>query len=176
VGRFAAEKQPHLALAAALHLQKPIVVAARLDAFGMPYYQTACEPLMSHPLVTYKGEVTDTGKIGIFQQAAVNLHPVPMEEPFGLTVVEAGLCGTPTIAFDKGSMRELIKEGIAGFVVNNLTELLNVYPRALSLDRKQVRAHFEQFNHLQMAKEYEQAYERLLRRSKGGNEQQEGGW
>lgn len=162
VGRFSKDKQPHIAIKAALALQKKIVVGARLDRFGMDYFNKNCKQYMQSSLVDFRGEVTDKEKIEIFKNAEINLHPISFHEPFGLSVVEAGLCGTPTIAFDKGSMRELITNGISGYVVKNFEELLAVYPKALQLDRKKVREHFLQFNHIKMAQQYETVFKEII--------------
>lgn len=154
VGRFSRDKQPHIAMQAALILKKKLVVGARLDRFGEEYFKTYCSKRINNPLIEYRGELTEKEKIEVLRFSEVNLHPIFFQEPFGLSVVEAGLCGTPTIAFDKGSMKELIADGFSGFAVKNLQELIAVYPKALLLDRTKVRKHFMKFNHLTMAKKY----------------------
>jgi len=162
IGKFSKSKQPHLALQTAMSLNKNIVIGARLDRYGKEYFDKKCKQYMDSPLVDFRGEVTEEEKKEIFKFAEVNLHPVSFDEPFGLSVVEAGLCGTPTIAFDKGSMRELITDGVSGYIVKNVEEMIAFYPKALRLDRKKVRAHFMKFNQKEMARKYAEIFEEII--------------
>lgn len=164
VGRFSPEKQPHLACKAAIELGRHIVVAAKIDKGCESYFQKYIQPLINQPLVTYKGEVDDTEKYRIFSRAAVNLHPINVNEAFGLTVIEAALCGTPTVAFDRGSMREVISHGQSGFVVESYEEMIHMIPEAEKLDRRAVRSWAEQFSTSRMAAAYEDVYKHIIAR------------
>ncbi len=161
VGRFSPEKQPHLALRFAIEMGQPIVVAGKIDLQHQDYYDSMCKPLLHHPLVTNYGEVSEIKRNKIFGGASVNLHCIDVEETFGLTVVEAGLTGTPTIAFNRGSMPELIEHGKSGLLARDYSELSGLLNQAKSLDRAVVRKHFEQFSIRKMTDGYLRLYEMI---------------
>ncbi len=162
VGRFSPEKQPHLALRFAIEMGHPIVVAGKIDLQYQDYYDSMCKPLLQHPLVTNYGEVSETKRDEIFRGASVNLHCIDVEETFGLTVVEAGLSGTPTIAFNRGSMPELIEHGRSGLLASDYAELSRLFHQAKLLDRAVVRKHFEQFSIRRMTDGYLRLYEMIV--------------
>ena len=95
--------------------------------------------------------------------AAVLLHPIAFAEPFGLSVVEAMACGTPVVAFRRGSMAEVIDEGVTGFAVDDLDAAVAAVPLAAALDRGRVRATAERrFSVGRMVDEYLAVYQRIL--------------
>jgi glycosyltransferase involved in cell wall biosynthesis len=90
------------------------------------------------------------------------LHLIGFEEPFGLSVVEAMACGTPVLAYPRGSMPELIAPGTSGYLVQDEAEALAAVAHLRGLDRKAVRAHAERFSAARMVEAYLQAYRTIL--------------
>jgi glycosyltransferase involved in cell wall biosynthesis len=161
IGSFTADKQPHLAVEWAIKNQVKIKVAGRIHQSHEKYFEEFCQPLFNNQWVQYVGELGDNQRNEFLGKAVVNFHLINFEEPFGLTVVEAGLTGTPTIAFRKGSMPEIIRDGVSGYLAQNLSEVLSLYEKAKLLDRNEVRNEFERFNTQQMTEGYEQIYTKL---------------
>jgi glycosyltransferase involved in cell wall biosynthesis len=108
------------------------------------------------------GEVNDRTKEGFLAGAAALLFPIDWPEPFGLVMIEAMACGTPVIAFRSGSVAEVVDDGVTGFVVEDENGALEAVGRLGELDRRKVRARFEErFNATRMAREYLRHYEVL---------------
>jgi glycosyltransferase involved in cell wall biosynthesis len=95
--------------------------------------------------------------------AAVLLHPIAFAEPFGLSVVEAMACGTPVIAYDRGSMREVIQQGVTGMLVLDVEAAAAAVPKAAKLDRFAIRRVAEQrFSAARMVDDYLDVYARVI--------------
>jgi glycosyltransferase involved in cell wall biosynthesis len=108
------------------------------------------------------GEVNDAAKGDLLRGASALLFPIDWPEPFGLVMIEAMACGTPVIAFRRGSVPEVIDDGITGFIVDNEEQAIAAIHRIGELDRRQVRAVFEQrFTARRMAEDYMRHYEML---------------
>jgi glycosyltransferase involved in cell wall biosynthesis len=164
LGRIAAVKQPHLAMQLAIQHGMPIKVAGEiaLDESGKRYF-AEIEPLLSHPLVEYLGEIGFDEKIQLLSHARCNLHPTGFREPFGLSVVEAGFCGTPTLAIRRGALSEVVREGETGVLVEDFVEGCYRLDECMDLDRRRVSEYSRaRFNHLRMAYDYIRVYRRLL--------------
>lgn len=162
VGRFSLEKQPHLVILTAINNNLPLKLAGKVDGSSHQYFETQCKPYFSHNLVSYLGEVNESQRNSLLRDAMVNLHLIDVEETFGLTVLEAGLTGTPTIAFRRGSMSELIVDGVSGYLADNLNHVSKLIKEVGQLDRKEVRKHYEKFNLKTMAKNYEKIYQKII--------------
>lgn len=163
LGRFDREKLPHLAIRAAIALNTKIKVAGKIDFYGEDYFTKECKPLLKHPLVEYLGEVGFKEKVELLSKAKANFHPLGFSEPFGLTVLEAGYCGTPTIALNRGSMSELIEHNKSGIIVNDFFEAYSQFEAAVSLNREVVAQSFRnRFNYHRMANEYVDLYKKIL--------------
>ncbi|MFW6020104.1 MAG: glycosyltransferase, partial [Bacteroidales bacterium] len=114
--------------------------------------------------IRYVGNVGSEQRNTLLGQALALLHPVHFEEPFGLSVAEAMLCGTPVIAFQKGSMNELIVDGKTGFLVDTVEEAAANVHRIHSIDRSYCRRHaVENFSSAKMTESYIDVYEEILR-------------
>jgi glycosyltransferase involved in cell wall biosynthesis len=87
------------------------------------FHRTTLRPLLERPGVHLLGEVGGVRKTGFLQRARALLFPIEWEEPFGLVMIEAMLCGTPVIAFPGGAVEEVIDEGVTGFVVRSVDEM-----------------------------------------------------
>jgi len=116
--------------------------------------------------VVYLGAVTAQERPSVLGGAAALLHPVHFDEPFGLSVAEAMACGTPVVAYGRGSMPEVIDEGVTGLIVSGLDEAVAAVPRAVRLDRRLVRARArERFDAERMVDDYLRVYRRVLAES-----------
>ena len=130
LGRIAPEKRPDLAIEIAIAAGLPLRIAAKVDRADQDYYERVIRPLMDHPLVEYVGEVNEAEKQALLRDSLGMLMPIDWPEPFGLTIIEAMACGTPTIAFDAGSVPELIRHGETGFIVGDVAEAVACVPAA----------------------------------------------
>jgi glycosyltransferase involved in cell wall biosynthesis len=163
LGRFDREKNPHLAIQLAINRGIKIKVAGKLDFMGNGYFAEEVEPYFSHPLVEYLGELNFVDKIKLLSNAKCNLHPTNFREPFGLTVLEAAYCGTPTFAVARGSMPELIEEGRTGILVEDFVEGYVQLDNAFELDREYIATRARAlFNYQNMAKQYVKIYEKVI--------------
>jgi glycosyltransferase involved in cell wall biosynthesis len=120
-------------------------------------------------LIDFIGEIGDERKSEFLGNAVALLFPINWPEPFGLVMVEAMACGTPVIAWNCGSVPEVIDEGVTGFIVNSEEEALAAIARAPDLDRRRVRAVFDRrFGATTMARAYLDVYARCSMRSDWG--------
>ena len=111
----------------------------------------------------FLGEITDKQKNEFLGKAYAYLFPIDWPEPFGVSMIEAMACGTPTIAFCRGSVPEVIDDGVTGFIVRNEDEAVKAVARIQGLCRAQCRATFERrFTACRMAKDYLSIYEALV--------------
>ncbi|HSV02624.1 MAG TPA: glycosyltransferase family 4 protein [Phenylobacterium sp.] len=162
LGRISPEKRPDRAIAIATRLGRPLRIAAKVDRADQVYFDEKIEPLLHHPLVEYVGEIGDERKSDFLGGAEALLFPIDWPEPFGLVMIEAMACGTPVIAYDCGSVREVIEDGLTGFVVRNEEEAVAAAARAPGLDRRAIRRRFEErFSATAMAARYLELYVRL---------------
>jgi glycosyltransferase involved in cell wall biosynthesis len=120
-------------------------------------------PLMDHPLVEYIGEIGDHEKSGFLSGAIGLLLPIDWPEPFGLVMIEALACGTPVIAYNRGSVPEIVEEGLTGFIVEDETSAVAAVSRLSQLKRDAIRTQFEQrFTARRMALDYLAVYRSLM--------------
>jgi glycosyltransferase involved in cell wall biosynthesis len=162
LGRISAEKRLDRAIAIAEATHTPLRVAAKVDAADREYFEREIEPLLVSPLVDFVGEITDAEKQEFLGNALGLLFPIDWPEPFGLVMIEAMACGTPVIAFNYGSVSEVIRNGVSGFVVEHLNGAIDAVGRLGSIDRGACRVEFERhFTAIRMARDYAALYERL---------------
>jgi glycosyltransferase involved in cell wall biosynthesis len=163
IGRISPEKRLDRAIEIARAIGLPLKIAAKVDKVDREYFEHVIRPLLDYPGIDYIGEISDAEKGRFLGEAAALLFPVDWPEPFGLAMIEAMANGTPTVAFRRGSVPEVINEGVTGFIVEDIDEAVRAVPRALSLDRRIVREQFEaRFCSERMACDYLKIYERLL--------------
>jgi len=131
------------------------------------YYHQYIKPHLDNNNVVYTGSVGPVQRNQLLGKATALLHPINFNEPFGLSVIESMACGTPVIAFNKGSMPELIENGKSGFLVNTVEEAIDAVARIKDIDRRYCRRHVEQnFTASQMVEKYIQVYETILEKIK----------
>ncbi len=163
LGRFDRDKNPDLAIKLAISQGIKIKVAGKIDYSGTRYFKEEVEPLLSNPLVEYLGELGFDDKVKLISHAKCNLHPTGFREPFGLTVLEAAYCGTPTLAVARGSMPELIEEGRTGMLVEDYVEGFEKLKDCFNLDRSYIaKRAADMFNYKDMANKYVTAYEKVI--------------
>lgn len=166
LGRLDPEKNPHQAIELALQLGKKIKVAGKIDHLGSIYFKEKVEPLLKNDLVEYLGEIGMQEKQHLLAHAKLNLHPTNFREPFGLTIIEAAYCGTPTLAINKGSMAELIEDGRTGILVEDFIEAFHKVEECFSLDRQYVSSRARMlFNYRNMTKDYIAAYQQVIQQN-----------
>ena len=163
LGRMSPEKGPERAIAIAKRVGMPLRIAAKVDPADEIYFRSAIAPLLDHPLIHFVGEIGDQAKSQFLGNARALLFPVDWPEPFGLAMIEAMGCGAPVIAWDHGSVPEVVDEGATGFVVTSEDEAVAALARVDLLSRRRVRAIFEErFSALTMARNYVSVYKALL--------------
>jgi glycosyltransferase involved in cell wall biosynthesis len=162
LGRISPEKRPDRAIAIAEAAGRPLRIAAKVDNADRTYFEDQIEPLFASPNVTFVGEIGDREKSPFLGGADALLFPIDWPEPFGLVMIEAMACGTPVIAWDCGSVPEVVEDGLTGFIVRSEAEAAEAVARARTLDRRAIRARFEErFSSFAMARRYLEIYERL---------------
>jgi glycosyltransferase involved in cell wall biosynthesis len=163
LGRFDRDKAPHMAIQLAINLGKKIKLAGKLDHDSQGYFDEEIKPYLKNPLVEYLGEVNFEQKVKLVGNALCNLHPTNFREPFGLTVLEAAYCGTPTLAIARGSMPELIEDGRTGVLVEDFIEGRYRIEECYRLDRRYIASRARQlFNYRTMTEQYLDAYRTVL--------------
>jgi glycosyltransferase involved in cell wall biosynthesis len=159
LGRISPEKRCDLAIEMAVKAGLPLRIAAKVDAADQAYFEQVIRPLLRHPLVEFVGEINEREKDAFLGGALALLFPIDWPEPFGLVMIEAMACATPVLAFDRGSVREVVDEGVTGRIVHSVAEALRVLPEVVALDRRACRQRFEQrFTSERMAQDYLQVY------------------
>jgi len=162
LGRIAPEKGIDRAIRIAQHCGVPLKVAAKVDASDRDYYDEQIEPMMKSNNVEFIGEITDKEKPEFLSGAIALLVPIDWPEPFGLVMIEAMACGTPVIAFNRGSVPEIIEDGLTGFVVEDISGAIGAVDRLGQLSREKIRHRFEErFTSRRMAQDYLSVYRSL---------------
>src|SRR6201997_2396981 len=155
LGRIAPEKALDRAIRIAERCGIPLKIAAKVDPMDRDYYEERTRPLMRPPLIEYIGEIGDHEKSRFLSGALALLVTIDWPEPFGLVMIEAMACGTPVIAFNRGSVPEIIEEGLTGFVVEDINGAVGAVDRLGHLSREKIRQRFEQrFTARRMAQDY----------------------
>jgi glycosyltransferase involved in cell wall biosynthesis len=162
LGRVAPEKRLDRAIAISDRCGIPLKVAAKIDRADRAYFETEIQPLFAHPNVEYIGEISDQQKSEFLSGAKALLMPIDWPEPFGLVMIEAMACGTPVIAYNRGSVPEIIEDGLTGFIVEDETSAIAAVNLLPQLSREKIRRRFEErFTAHRMAKDYVEVYRSL---------------
>lgn len=164
LGRFDYEKNPHLAIQLAISTGTKIKLGGKIDFRSEHYFEVEIKKYLKHPLVEYLGELDFEHKVELISKAKCNLHPTGFREPFGLSILEAAYCGTPTLAITRGSMPELIEEGHTGSLVEDFAEGYHQIQECLAMDRKYIAKRARRlFNCTVMTKQYLLAYNKVIK-------------
>lgn len=168
VGRICLEKGTHFAVQVARALGKKLIIAGKVDTVDEAYFHEYVEPYLTGN-IQWVGEVDEEERNRLMRDAECLLHPVTWMEPFGLVLIEAAACGCPVIAFNKGSIPEVVVDGGTGFVVNDMAEMVAAVRRVGSIDRAVCREHvLANFTAERMTDGYEAVYRRLIADRKEG--------
>jgi glycosyltransferase involved in cell wall biosynthesis len=163
LGRIAPEKGIDQAIRIAIRCGIPLKIAAKVDRADEEYYGEIIRPMLDHPLVEYIGEINDREKSDFLSGAIGLLVPINWPEPFGIVMIEAMACGTPVIAYNRGSVPEIVEEGLTGYIVEDEIGAVAAVGRLAQLDRGTVRKQFEiRFTARRMALDYLVAYQSLM--------------
>jgi glycosyltransferase involved in cell wall biosynthesis len=164
-GRISPEKGIDSAIRIAGRAGLPLKIAAKVDKVDRDYFDDEIRPLLRGSGVDYVGEINDGAKSAFLSGAIGLLTPIAWPEPFGLVMIEAMACGTPVIAFNRGSVPEVVDVGLTGFVVDDEDGAVDVVARLPELSREKIRRRFEQrFTARRMAQDYLAVYRSLMER------------
>ncbi len=166
VGRISREKGVHVAVEVAQYLDLPLILAAKVDPHDQVYFREYIEPRLSDR-IKWVGEVDEEERNKLMAGARCFLHPVMWREPFGLTLIEAMACGCPVVAFDKGSIPEVIETGVTGYVVQDLDTMIEAVENIAVIDRAVCRERaLTNFSVEKMADGYEAVYKKILEKGR----------
>src|SRR5512143_2911202 len=166
LGRISPEKGVDRVIKVAQTLGIPLKIAAKIDRADEAYFREQIAPLLEGPGVQFIGEINEQEKTDFLGQALALMFLIDWPEPFGLTMIEAMACGTPVLACRRGSVEEVVDDGLTGHIVDSVDEAIVTLPRVMALDRRAVRRRFEErFTATRMAKDYVRVYKSLLARS-----------
>lgn len=166
LGRISPEKRPDRAVRIARKAGMPLRIAAKIDTPDKGYFEKEIEPLLTGPGVEFIGEINERQKTDFLGNAAALLFPIDWPEPFGLVLIEAMACGTPVIAWNCGSVREIVDHSQTGFVVESEDEAVAAVARISEIQRQRVRRTFaRRFGATSMARTYLNIYAQLPMRS-----------
>ena len=163
LGRISPEKGLDEAIAIARRAGMELKIAAKIDRADQVYFDTVIKPLLKGPGVEFIGEIGHSEKSDFLGGALALLAPVQWPEPFGLVMIEAMACGTPVIAYPRGSVPEIVEDGVSGFVVRGIHQAAKAVQAVPALSRKRCRDYFERrFSARRMCEDYLTLYDRLL--------------
>ncbi len=165
LGRISPEKGVDRAIKVARTLGIPLKIAAKVDRVDEAYFREQIAPLLKAPGVEFIGEINEQEKTDFLGQALALIFLIDWPEPFGLSMIEAMACSTPVLALRRGSVKEVIEDGLTGHIVDSIEEANVTLPRVMALDRRAVRRRFEErFTATRMANDYLRVYNSLLAR------------
>lgn len=182
MGRMAPEKGLDSAITVAKEAKIPLKIATSTVSANanVPYYKDIIEPIMHDSLVTFTGFMDKDAKCEFLGEAIGLIFPLQWEEPFGMVMIEAMACGTPVIAYNRGSVPEIVRDGVTGFIIDSDDEdrsgkgswiikkqgvegLIEAVKRIGEIDRKACREHVEEnFTVEKMVEGYEKVYRKIL--------------
>ncbi|WP_395640219.1 glycosyltransferase family 4 protein [Pseudolysinimonas sp.] len=161
LGRIHPDKGTADAIAIARAVGRPLLIAGIIH--DQRYFDEQVAPHVDGDRVRYLGSIGGLERNRTLGSVSALLHPIHFDEPFGLSVVEAMACGTPVIAYRRGSMAEVIDDGVTGFSVTGIDEAITAVGHAAALDRRVVRATAERrFGVARMVEEYLAVYRRVI--------------
>jgi glycosyltransferase involved in cell wall biosynthesis len=160
-GRIHPDKGTYDAIQIAKRAGMKLIIAGIVQ--DQQYFKEKVEPCIDNEQIIFAGHAGPEQRNELLGNAIALLHPIHFEEPFGLSVAEAMLCGTPVVAYNKGSMPELIQDNITGYLVDDLNEAIEGLRAIKKIQRSDCRAYAkEKFSFDAMIEKYVTAYEHLL--------------
>ena len=162
-GRIHPDKGVHEAIQVAQKVGIKLVIAGIIQ--DRDYFAARVEPHIDGTTVEYLGSVGPDQRAGVLGHALALLHLISFDEPFGLSLIESMACGTPVIAFDRGSMPEIIRDDETGYLVEDIDGAINAVAAVRTIDRAICRADVEKrFTSTRMASDYVRIYQQILNR------------
>ena len=166
LGRITPDKGPERAIRIARQAGIPLKIAAKVDREDQDYFSEVIQPMIDGRTVEMQGEISEAQKAEFLSGAVALLMPIDWPEPFGLVMIEAMACGTPVVAFNRGSVPEIVDHGVTGFIVEDELEAVAAVDRIHTASRQVVRSHFQKrFTARRMALDYLDIYRNLATRS-----------
>ena len=166
LGRINPDKGPERAIRIARQTGIPLKIAAKVDQEDRNYFSKIIRPMIDGRTVEMQGEISEAQKAEFLSGAVALLMPIDWPEPFGLVMIEAMACGTPVVAFNRGSVPEIVDHGVTGFIVEDEPEAVAAVDRIHTASREVVRSHFQKrFTARRMALDYLDVYRNLATRS-----------
>ncbi len=163
LGRISPEKGVDRAIEVAQTVGIPLKIAAKVDRTDENYFREKIAPLLKAPGVEFIGEIDEQAKTEFLGQASALMFLIDWPEPFGLAMIEAMACATPVLAMRRGSVEEVVEDGVTGHIVDSIREATVTLPHVMALDRGAVRRRFEErFTATRMANDYVRVYRSLL--------------
>ena len=163
LGRISPEKGILSAIEIAKKLDMELVISAKVDNADKSYFETIIKPLLQEPKINYIGEINDKEKNDFLGHALALLFPIAWPEPFGLVMIESMACGTPVVAYNCGSVPEVMQDGVTGFIVDGIDGATAAVEKIHTISRRQCRRVFEdRFTSRRMAMDYLNIYERMV--------------
>lgn len=154
------------AIKVAKELGMKLIIAGKLDPKGEEFFNTKVKPQIDGKQIIFEGQISQERKLELFSKAKAFLFPIRWEEPFGLVMIEAMVCGTPVIAFRHGSVPEVVEDGKTGFIVETAEEMVEAVRKVDTISPKACREHVErEFGPKKMAEGYWEAYAEVLEKS-----------
>ena len=166
LGRISPDKGPERAIQTARQTGIPLKIAAKVDQEDQNYFSKIIQPMIDGRTVEMQGEISEAQKAEFLSGAVALLMPIDWPEPFGVVMIEAMACGTPVVAFNRGSVPEIVDHGVTGFIVEDESEAAAAIGKAGAMSRKMIRSHFQRrFTARRMAQDYLEVYRNLAVRS-----------
>lgn len=162
IGRIAPEKRPDRAIEIAKRAGVPLKIAAKVDPKDADYFQAVVEPLLDHPLIEFVGELDEAHKRELMGKALALVLPIDWPEPFGMVFIESLACGTPVLTCPQGSVPELLRDGVTGYIRDTTSQLVASVGKLSRISRAECRAYAKRrFDTRRMALEYVNVYSQV---------------
>jgi glycosyltransferase involved in cell wall biosynthesis len=165
IGRIAPIKGTHLAIEIAKRAGIPLKIAGEVQPIYRDYFEAKIRPHIDGKSIEYIGLADLAAKNELLGNSMAMLFPIKWDEPFGLVMIEAMACGTPVLALRAGSVPEIVRNGVSGYVSRKIDDLVN-HVRDLHLEASVIRRYVEEnFSKERMARDYRALYGRILDQS-----------
>ena len=167
LGRITEKKGPLPAIKVAKELNMPLVISGAIDPIDQEYFDSVIKRELNTNLIKFYSELKDKEEVKkLYQNALCTLYPISWHEPFGLVMIESMACGTPVVAYNIGSVPEIIQDGKTGFVVDpslGVDGLKEGVKKISQIKRSDCRKEVEaRFSKERMTKDYVEAYKKVL--------------
>lgn len=170
IGRLTKRKGAADAIKIAKRLGMELLLAGSIEPVEKEYLEEKVMPFVDGKQIKYMGEANYKGKVDLYRNALATISPIHWEEPYGLIMAESMACGTPVIAYKRGSVNELVKNGKTGFVIDpkrGISGMVSAVKKVSEIRREDCRSHIkENFNLEKMVDNYEEVYRKIVDKTK----------